>query len=305
MGDDEAYQTPMYQPLYQSLAAAGIPVLYDMRRPRLAGTQQVRRRRRNDRVDRQPELVEHRGHLQRRKRDRHRLAAPGRGVYDRVRGDVRPADRLQRRVQTRDNTTHTFDLGGTPVESYFSPTDNVEQAILDELGAATESVYFAMFYLTSDPIGDVLVSKATAGVTVRGIFDAVGATNAYSQDEKLCAAGLPIKVETFRGKVHHKFAVIDVNGADPRVITGSYNWTAAGAETQRREDADHPRRGHGAGAYQEYLRLYGAIPSDAVCSRHSAEVCRAAFGVPDTAEIKTYVTPHTWHVWEFTWEQTT
>ena len=40
-------------------------------------------------------------------------------------------------------------------------------------------------------------------------------------------------------------------------------------------------------------------------SSREAEVCRAAFGVPDTAEIKTYVTPQTWHVWEFTWEQTT
>ena len=28
-----------------------------------------------------------------------------------------------------------------------------------------------------------------------------------------------------------------------------------------------------------------------------------AFGVPDTAEIKTYVAPKAWHVWEFTWEQ--
>ena len=27
-----------------------------------------------------------------------------------------------------------------------------------------------------------------------------------------------------------------------------------------------------------------------------------AFGVPDTADIKTYVAPKTWHVWEFTWE---
>jgi hypothetical protein len=33
-------------------------------------------------------------------------------------------------------------------------------------------------------------------------------------------------------------------------------------------------------------------------SPREAEVCRAAFGVPDTAEIKTYVTPHTWHVWD-------
>ena len=31
MGDDEAYQVSSYQPLYQSLEAAGIPVLYDMR----------------------------------------------------------------------------------------------------------------------------------------------------------------------------------------------------------------------------------------------------------------------------------
>ena len=35
-----------------------------------------------------------------------------------------------------------------------------------------------------------------------------------------------------------------------------------------------------------------------------ADICRAAFGVPDTAGIKTYVAPKAWHVWEFTWEQT-
>ena len=35
-----------------------------------------------------------------------------------------------------------------------------------------------------------------------------------------------------------------------------------------------------------------------------ADICRAAFGVPDTAGIKTYVAPNAWHVWEFTWEQT-
>ena len=34
-----------------------------------------------------------------------------------------------------------------------------------------------------------------------------------------------------------------------------------------------------------------------------AAICRAAFGVPDTAEVKTYVAPRAWHVWEFTWEQ--
>jgi hypothetical protein len=33
-----------------------------------------------------------------------------------------------------------------------------------------------------------------------------------------------------------------------------------------------------------------------------ADICRTAFGVPDTAGIKTYVAPKAWHVWEFTWE---
>ena len=270
MGDDEAYQVSSYQPFYQSLAAAGIPVLYDMR-----GTSSLAHNKfavidgttvwtgslnwsntaatynaENGIVIASPHLAQ-------------AYTAEFVEMFDPLTGC--------NGVCKRDNTTHTFDLGGTPVESYFSPTDNVEQAILDELGAAAESVYFAMFFLTSDPIGDVLVSKAAAGVTVRGIFDAVGATNAYSQDEKLCAAGLPIKVETFGGKVHHKFAVIDVHGADPRVITGSYNWTAAGAESNDENTLIIHDAATAQAYYAEYLRLYGAIPPDATCSRHSAE----------------------------------
>ena len=270
MGDDEAYQVSMYQPFYQSLEAAGIPVLYDMRGhgslehnkfavidgttvwtgslnwSNTAATYNAE----NALAITSPHLAQ-------------AYTTEFQEMFDPLTGC--------NGVCKHDNTTHTFDLGGTPVESYFSPTDNVEQAILAELGAATESVFFAMFFLTSDPIGDVLVSKAAGGVTVRGIFDAVGATNAYSQDEKLCTAGLPIKVETFGGKVHDKFAVIDVHGADPRVITGSYNWTAAGAESNDENTLIIHDAATAQAYYQEYLRLYQAIPLDATCSRHSAE----------------------------------
>ena len=270
MGDDETYQTPMYQPFYQSLEAAGIPVLYDMR-----GTSSLE----HNKFAVIDGTTVWTGSL-----NWSNTAA----TYNAENGIAIASPHLAQAYTTEfeemfdpltgcngvckhDNTTHAFDLGGTPVESFFSPTDNVEQAILDELGAATESVYFAMFYLTSDPIGDVLVSKAAGGITVSGIFDAVGATNAYSQDEKLCTAGLPIKVETFGGKVHHKFAVIDVNGSDPRVITGSYNWTSAGAESNDENTLIIHDAATAQAYYQEYLRLYQAIPQDAVCSRHSAE----------------------------------
>ena len=149
MGDDEAYQTPMYQPFYQSLAAAGIPVLYDMRGAgslehnkfavidgttvwtgslnwsNTAATYNAE----NAIAIVSPHLAQ-------------AYTTEFQEMFDPLTGC--------NGVCKRDNTTHSFDLGGTPVKSYFSPTDNVEQAILAELGAATESVYFAMFFLTSD-----------------------------------------------------------------------------------------------------------------------------------------------------------
>ena len=65
---------------------------------------------------------------------------------------------------------------------------------------------------------------------IRGIFDELGAANASSDDEALCAAGVPVRVEQTAGKMHNKLMVLDAGGADPRVVTGSLNWTAAGDE---------------------------------------------------------------------------
>jgi phosphatidylserine/phosphatidylglycerophosphate/cardiolipin synthase-like enzyme len=61
------------------------------------------------------------------------------------------------------------------------------------------------------------------------VWDEFGATNPGSVGGRLCAAGAQIKAEDFAAEVHHKFAVIDVEGCDPVVILGSYNWTDRGA----------------------------------------------------------------------------
>ena len=49
------------------------------------------------------------------------------------------------------------------------------------------------------------------------MWDPLGAANVSSQDEMLCAAGARIGIESLPGKVHHKFAVIDVEGDDRAV----------------------------------------------------------------------------------------
>ena len=128
-----------------------------------------------------------------------------------------------------DNTLHVLDYDGTFLESYFSPTDLVAFEVWDELADADETIHFAMFFWTDDLLTDRVVERLGEGVEVYGVWDQLGAANPSSADEALTAAGGQIKIEDFAGKVHHKFAVIDVEGSDPTVILGSYNWTDSGA----------------------------------------------------------------------------
>lgn len=123
--------------------------------------------------------------------------------------------------------TTTLTYNGFPLELYFSPQDNAMSQVISEVEAATSSIDFAIFFFTEDALRDALMAAHNRGVAVRGLWDALGAGNGSSDDEALCAAGIPIKIENTSGKMHHKLMVIDANGAAPRVITGSLNWTDA------------------------------------------------------------------------------
>ncbi len=114
-----------------------------------------------------------------------------------------------------------------PLELYFSPQDNPIAPILDEVNAATTSIDFAIFYFTSDPLRDALIAAHQRGVRIRGIWDKLGSSDRNADDEALCAAGISVRVEETAGKMHNKLMVIDAGGSDPRVVTGSLNWTAS------------------------------------------------------------------------------
>jgi len=168
-----------------------------------------------------------------------------------------------------DNTSHLFDYNGTQVESYFSPTDGVALEVREELAQADSTLHFAMFFWTDDLLTDRVVERLDAGVHVYGVWDQLGAANAYSDDETLSAAGAQIRVEDFAGKVHHKFAVIDAYGSDPVVILGSYNWTNSGAN----ENDENTLIIHSAplaqAYYAEWQRLWGALDSTETPGSHT------------------------------------
>lgn len=129
--------------------------------------------------------------------------------------------------QKTPSLTTTVDYQGTPVDIYFSPQDDAMSRLIAAVDAAQVTIDFAIFYFTDDALADALLAAQARGVRVRGLWDRLGAGNAFSEDERLCAGGMAIKVEDTVGILHHKFLAIDAAGAAPKVVTGSLNWTAA------------------------------------------------------------------------------
>lgn len=128
-----------------------------------------------------------------------------------------------------DNTPHHINFAGMSIESYFSPTDRaIENAVLPLVAGAKHSLDIAMFYFTSRRIADRILEAHARGVTVRMLLDATGAGSRASQHRLLCANGIPVRVETWPGKSHSKWAVADANTPSAAVVFGSMNWTESG-----------------------------------------------------------------------------
>lgn len=209
-----------------------------------------------------------------------------------------------------DNTPHLLDYNSTLVESYFSPTDLVAFEVWDELLQAETTLHFAMFFWTDELLTQRTI-EMLEGTEVSGIWDQLGAASATSADEALCAAGAHIKFEDLPGKVHHKFAVIDVEGNDPTVILGSYNWTGSGAYGNDENTLIIHDRTLARAYYNEWKQLWDALGTDNMCNP-VAEVFDVTIAGPDTGQLNTNytftatVTPSTtvYFPLNYTWQAT-
>ncbi|MBR9693311.1 hypothetical protein GOV07_05305 [Candidatus Woesearchaeota archaeon] len=112
---------------------------------------------------------------------------------------------------------------GFLIENYFCPEDDCEKQVLEELGKAITTIHFMTFSFTSDPIGKLLIEKAKDGILVQGVFEK-RQQNAYSEYQRLLAAGLDVRFDSNPQTMHHKVFIID----GKTVIMGSYNPTKNG-----------------------------------------------------------------------------
>lgn len=126
--------------------------------------------------------------------------------------------------------TNTVDIGAMQLTIAFAAQDDPIQSVIREIDNAHASIDFAIFFFTHDGVRDALLRAYNRGVRIRGLWDNLGSRDGSSDNAALCDAGVSIKIENTRGIMHHKLMVIDAQGSDPRVIAGSLNWTVSGTQ---------------------------------------------------------------------------
>lgn len=120
----------------------------------------------------------------------------------------------------------TLTLHDAPASVYFSPRGGAQQAIVDVIGQAKESVLVQAYSFTSSPIAKALLEAHKRGVLVKVILDKSQRTAKYSGATFLKNVGIPVWIDAKHAIAHNKVMVLD----GQTVITGSFNFTKAAEE---------------------------------------------------------------------------
>ena len=117
----------------------------------------------------------------------------------------------------------TVMLKNTAVSVYLSPNGGAEEAVVDAIRAARQSIFVQAYSFTSAPISGALKAAHDRGIRVQVILDKSQRTEHYSGMTYLQHAGVFVAVDAAHAIAHNKVMVID----GEIVITGSYNFSKA------------------------------------------------------------------------------
>ncbi len=117
----------------------------------------------------------------------------------------------------------SFTQDGTPVQVYFASEDPVLPALINTLNGAHSTIRFMNFSFTEDSVGQAILNRASAGVTIQGIFETTGSETQFSELTPLFCAGLQVRQDGNPFILHHKVFIID----DTTVVAGSFNISAS------------------------------------------------------------------------------
>lgn len=116
---------------------------------------------------------------------------------------------------------------GTNWHVYFSPKGGCTDAVVAELGRATNVVRVLAYSFTSEPIARALAAAHRRGVDVAVILDKEQRTAKSSEADFLSQAGITTFIDSRHKIAHNKVIIIDRQV----VLTGSFNFTKAAEQS--------------------------------------------------------------------------
>ena len=169
------------------------------------------------------------------------------------------------------------------VESYFSPTDNANGAIIKTMQTTDTNLDYAILAFTRTDIADAIIAEDDLFlVLVRGMMEQT--SDPSSEFTYLQTAGQDIRShEAIPYDLHHKYCIIDHStlDSDPTVLTGSHNWSSA-AQTTNDENTVVVHDARVANLYlQEFMATWSLV------------------GVEDAAntDMSVYPNPASYNLW--------
>jgi phosphatidylserine/phosphatidylglycerophosphate/cardiolipin synthase-like enzyme len=127
-----------------------------------------------------------------------------------------------------DNTPHELILGGKRIEVFFSPSDGVNQQIINHIATANSDLEIGTMLITRTTISDAIIERKNAGVTSKVIISD-RTTSSQVITPLGNALGNYFREYHEQGMLHSKAMIIDQSNlsSDPFVWTGSHNWSDA------------------------------------------------------------------------------
>ena len=159
------------------------------------------------------------------------------------------------KIKNQEN--NTYKIGNSEIEVYFSPQDKSSFRIIQLIQNSKHYIYIPTFLITHSRISNELIKARQRGVDVRMIMDANNIHTKNTKHQILRKNGIPVKIESYAGKLHSKTMIID----DKYIIMGSMNFSNSG-ENKNDENMlviNNPRL---AKRYKEFFNyLWAMIPN--------------------------------------------
>ncbi len=201
-----------------------------------------------------------------------------------------------------DNTPHEFVIGGQRIEVFFSPSDGVNQQIVNHIATANSDLEIGTMLITRKIISDAIIARKNAGITSKVIITNPSTSDAGVVTDLGAALGNYFRKYNEQGLLHSKMMIVDQSNtaSDPFVWTGSHNWSDAANVSNDENSIVIHDAGISNLFYQEFKKRFDlALPmSDHPVLDLGADTTVFA-GDTVTLDAKTFDT-YVWSTGEFT-----